>query len=260
MSSAPPQEGPIAEQAIGYWAESRRPMTSLLFITPLLVVYEVGVLVLGPAALRNGADVWLRELLRLVGFGQYFLLPALTVGILVSWHYTTGKPWRLTGGVFSGMIAECTVLVICLRLLLEAQGALFVAVAGSLTPGDPTPAIAPGGSGAVREAVGFLGAGVYEELLFRLMLLPAAAWALHRVGLPRRRSVVLAVLSTSLVFAAAHYVGGQGETFQLAELAFWFGFSFRFLAGLFFSILFLYRGFGIAAGTHAGYDILVGLF
>jgi membrane protease YdiL (CAAX protease family) len=260
MSSAPHRDDPVAEQAIGYWTESRRPMTSLLFITPLLVVYEVGVLALGPAALRNGADLWLRELLRFVGFGQYFLLPVLTVGILACWHYTTGKPWRLTRGVFSGMIAECTLLVVCLRLMLEAQGALFAAVAGSLAPGERTPAIAPEVSGAVREAVGFLGAGVYEELLFRLMLLPAAAWALHRMGIPRRTSVILAVISTSLVFAAAHYVGGQGETFQLAGLAFWFGFSFRFLAGLFFSMLFLYRGFGIAAGTHAGYDILVGLF
>ena len=260
MSSATDRHGPLAELAIGYWAESSRPMTSLLFITPLLVVYEVGVLVLGPAAIRNGADLWLRELLRCVGFGQYFLLPILTVGILVSWHYTTGKPWRLSGGVFSGMIAECVLLALCLRLMLEAQSTLFEAVVGPLAPGAPTPALATDVSGAVRGALGFLGAGVYEELLFRLMLLPAVAWTLSRLGMPRRTSLVFAVFSTSFVFAAAHYVGVRGETFQQAELAFWFSFCFRFLAGLFFSVLFVYRGFGIAAGTHAGYDILVGLF
>jgi membrane protease YdiL (CAAX protease family) len=260
MTSAPCPDGPTGEQAIGYWAESRRPMTSLLFITPLLVVYEVGIVVLGPAALRNGADLWLRELLRLVGFGQYFLLPALTVGILVSWHHTTGKPWRLTRGVFSGMIAECILLALSLRLLLEAQTALFEAVAGPLAAGATTPALAPDAPGVVRESVAFLGAGVYEELLFRLMLLPAVGWTLNHLGIPRRTSLILAVFFTSLVFAAAHYVGGQGETFQWAALAFWFGFCFRFLAGLFFSALFLHRGFGVAAGTHAGYDILVGLF
>mgnify|MGYP001059010744 CR=1 FL=1 len=260
MSSATGRPAPLAERAVGYWAESSRPMTSLLFIAPLLVAYELGVVALGPAAIRNGADVWLRELLRCVGFGQYFLLPVLTVGILVSWHYATRKPWRLTSGIFSGMIAECVLLALCLRLVLEAQGILFEVVAGPLGPVDGTPAIGSAASDVVRQAVGYLGAGVYEELLFRLMLLPAAAWTLQRLGLPRRTSVILAVLSTSLLFAAAHYVGVQGDALQLADLAFWFSFTFRFLAGLFFSMLFVYRGFGIAAGTHAGYDILVGLF
>ncbi len=260
MSSATDQGGPLAEPAVGYWAESSRPMTSLLFIAPLLVVYELGVLVLGPAAIRNGADLWLRELLKCFGFGQYFLLPVLTVGILVSWHYTTRRPWRMTSGIFSGMIAECLLLALCLRLVLQAQSTLFEALAGPLGPGESAPAMGMDVSRAVRGAVGFLGAGVYEELLFRLMLLPAAAWTLKRLGIPRRNSVILAVLLTSLVFAAAHYVGVRGEALWLAEPAFWFSFSFRFLAGVFFSMLFVYRGFGIAAGTHAGYDILVGLF
>src|SRR3990170_3082495 len=51
--------------AIYYWRESQRPLVSLAFVLPLLVVYEGGVLWLGPAAMRNGADVWLRQLLDL---------------------------------------------------------------------------------------------------------------------------------------------------------------------------------------------------
>jgi len=62
------------------------------------------------------------------------------------------------------------------------------------------------------------------------------------------------------MFAAAHYIGQPDEPLDLADILFWFSFLFRFLAGVFFSVLFVYRGFGIAAGTHAGYDILVGLF
>jgi membrane protease YdiL (CAAX protease family) len=72
--------------------------------------------------------------------------------------------------------------------------------------------------------------------------------------------VVIAVLLTSLAFAAAHYAGPYGEPVQLFCSTFWFSFSFRFLAGVFFGTLFVYRGFGVAAGTHAGYDILVGVF
>ena len=72
-------------------------------------------------------------------------------------------------------------------------------------------------------------------------------------------AAVVSVLLTSLVFAAAHYVGRYGDPVQWAARAFWFGFVFRWLAGVFFSILFVCRGFGVTAGAHAGYDILVKL-
>ncbi len=241
----------------GYWAESARPMTSLAFIAPLLVVYELGVLMLGPESVRNGADAWLRELLRCAGFGQYLLLPALTVAILLSWHHTTHHPWRLTSGILSGMLAECIFLALGLCLIMQLQGALFEAVAGPLGEA-PVAALDP--SRATQQAVGYLGAGVYEELLFRLMLLPGLGWTLQRLGASRRVSISCAILATSLLFAAAHYLGGHGEAVRLAEIGFWFTATFRFLAGVFFSLLFVCRGFGIAAGTHAGYDILVGLF
>ena len=102
--------------------------------------------------------------------------------------------------------------------------------------------------------MGFLGAGIYEELLFRLILLSLVAWGLLRVGIKPWASTIVAALLTSLLFTAAHYVGANGDNFQ------WFSFVFRFLAGLFFAIVFVYRGFGIAAGSHAAYDLLVGTF
>ena len=64
-----------------YAAQSARPLVSLMFVAPLLVVYELGVILLGPQALRNGADTWLRLCLEAIGFGQHFLLPLLTCGL-----------------------------------------------------------------------------------------------------------------------------------------------------------------------------------
>ena len=84
-------------------------------------------------------------------------------------------------------------------------------------------------------------------------LLTASVWLLRRFGLSRGMSIAVAVVATSLLFSAAHYFGPYGERIDL------FGFSFRFVAGLFFCALFVYRGFGIAAGAHAGYDILIGV-
>ena len=81
-------------------------------------------------AVRNGADDWLRRLLDLLGFGQYFLLPVLTVGILLAWHYLTRRPWRVSGRVLYGMVGECVLLAVCLRLLLQLQGRLCMADRG----------------------------------------------------------------------------------------------------------------------------------
>jgi hypothetical protein len=99
----------------------------------------------------------------------------------------------------------------------------------------------------------FVGAGVYEEFLFRLLLLPALVLLFTKGGVPASRAGLLAILWTSVLFSAAHYIGPGGDSFSL------FTFLFRFLAGLFFATVFLHRGFGIVVGCHAAYDLLVGL-
>ncbi|NUQ66051.1 MAG: CPBP family intramembrane metalloprotease [Pirellulales bacterium] len=258
MNDASGQAETAAPVVSGYWAESRQPLASLVFVSPLLVVYEIGILALGPDAARNGADVWLRRLLELMDFGQYFLLPALTVCILLAWHHTTHRPWQFRGGLLSAMAIESMLLAVCLRLILQLQGGLFDMVVAAADASAKTVPLSI--SQKLGGLVGYLGAGVYEELLFRLILLSAVAWGMRRFGCTWAPSMTVAVVATSLVFAAAHYVGPYGESVDIFAGPFWFGFLFRFLAGVFFSVLFVYRGFGIAAGTHAAYDILVGLF
>ena len=99
--------------------------------------------------------------------------------------------------------------------------------------------------------VAYLGAGIYEETLFRLLCLPllwAVGWGL---GMSRGWSLAVAMALTSCLFSAAHHWGPHGEPFS------WYCFGFRTAAGLCFAGIFIFRGFGIAAGTHALYDILV---
>jgi len=227
-------------RAENYWLQSRRPVVSLVFIAPLLVIYEGGVLLWG---VQNGADAWMRQFLDLMGLSQHLLLPLLTVCVLLCWHYLSHEPWRFSPGVLSPMVVECLLLAMCLQVGLIFQGTLLLAM-------DET-----AGPSIAAKMVGYLGAGIYEELLFRLILLSATVWLIRRYWIAKKNlSLVLAVLVSSLIFAAAHYVVHAGDTFQ------WFSFLFRFMAGVFFSILFIYRGFGIAAGSHAAYDILAILF
>jgi membrane protease YdiL (CAAX protease family) len=240
MAKTPPSHASLAQLTEGYWTESRRPLASLVFLVPLLVLYESGVLLFG---VQNGADVFMRRVLDLLGFGQHFLLPILTVGLLLAWNHVQHQPWRLSGGIVSAMAAESIFLAVVLWLISVMQNILFAVLS------NPLP-LSIGGN--LKQAIGYLGAGIYEELLFRLVLLSLTAWVFRRARMKAARSMLTAAILTSLAFSVAHHVGPYGEPFR------WFAFTFRFLAGMFFSVVFTYRGFGIAAGSHAAYDILVG--
>ena len=139
------------------------------------------------------------------------------------------------------MLVECLLLSLLLVALARLQNHLW--------PLD----LADTRQGIFARIVGFCGAGLYEEILFRLLLLPTVAWVCQRAGIGSAAACFYSVLLTSLLFSAAHYVGPLGDTFAV------YSFTFRAIAGVFFATLFVVRGFGIAAGTHAGYDMLVGL-
>lgn len=234
-----------------YFVKSAQPLTSLLYVLPILGVYELGVLCLGPSAMRNGADVWLRALLDGVGLSQYFLLPLLTCGWLIAWHYLRRDGWSLSPGTLGAMLSETTLFA----LVLAGLGLGYSSLASWFPlPLASTPA-APVTGGGWSRTVGFMGAGVYEEVLFRLLIIPAVAHFLKWLGEPKPIRLAGAAIASSLLFAAAHYevFTGVGEPFSAAT------FVFRFVAGLVFAAIFIFRGFGIAAGSHTLYDLLVGV-
>ena len=225
-------------------------MVSLVFVTPILLIYEVGVLLLGPQAMRNGADLWLRHFLDATGFGQYFLLPLLTVFALLAWHHLTHEPWKFSPRLLGLMLAESALFSVILLGFVQFQGRvmeisqLTVAIQSVEQLAWAT---------KLKQVVGYFGAGIYEELLFRLLLLPLLTILFRGLGVTTRKSLVAAIILSGLFFSAAHYqvFTSVGDTFE------WFSFTFRFVAGIFFALLFTYRGFGIAVGTHTLYDVLV---
>jgi membrane protease YdiL (CAAX protease family) len=248
MAESPQRRSALAQLGESYWVESRRPLASLIFTAPLLILYEAGILLL-PKPIRNGAELWMRQWLDQLGFSQYFLLPLGIVCLLLAWHYVSRQPWRVPAAVLYGMAGECALLALGLRLLVYLYAIVFHAM------------VAPPRMGildSLATITAYLGAGIYEELLFRLMLLGATIRLLRWLRVGPRASTLGAILATSLLFSAAHYVPPFGSPLQWT-FEFWFTFLFRLLAGVFFAVLFLYRGFGVAAGTHAGYDVLIAL-
>jgi membrane protease YdiL (CAAX protease family) len=95
-----------------------------------------------------------------------------------------------------------------------------------------------------------VGAGIYEELVFRLAAFTVLNLLLLDVlGMRRFWAHLLIVAASSLLFASYHYLGD--EAFH------WRTFAFRTLAGAYFGLIFVLRGYGITAGTHAAYDLLI---
>jgi membrane protease YdiL (CAAX protease family) len=97
-----------------------------------------------------------------------------------------------------------------------------------------------------------VGAGIYEELVFRLMAFTLLSLLfVDLLGMKRFWAYLLMVLTSSLAFSLYHYWGN--EPFVMRT------FAFRTFAGVFFGAVFAFRGFGVSAGTHASYDILINL-
>jgi hypothetical protein len=224
------------------------PLASLAFVTPLIACYELGVIALGPDAVRNGCDVWLRQLLQWSGFGQYFLLPMLACFCLLGMHYISRQPWVVAVDSLVRMAWESLLFAAVLLLTGHLHGWCYQEWTGRHAALNGQSQLSMGAA----DCVSYIGAGIYEELLFRLLLIPLLAGCLLSWGESRESSWFTAAMASSLFFAAAHYSAfvGVGDAFT------WSTFLFRWVAGLIFAGLFYYRGFGVTAGAHVLYDIL----
>jgi hypothetical protein len=236
-----------------YWEESRSHRYSLTFALPLLLLYE-GLQALSPVrvgggVVRNGADVILTGLFTLLfGVRGPMVFMALVIGgaLVLIWRDRRGGPVRPS--YFALMFIESCALALAFGLVI---GIATVKVLG------PLRSLAAGvdglGGSALERFTMSLGAGLYEELLFRVVLVALLANGLRLLGFARMAGVI-AVLVGALIFSVFHYIGPFGEPLRLES------FVFRALAGVAFSAMYLTRGFGITAWTHALYDVLVLLF
>jgi hypothetical protein len=231
-----------------YLALSRTPRYSVLFALPLLLLYEFLAWVMAAEGVRNGADVLLKWLF--VGLGGQRGLLVFEILLLGVGGWIVARDWRRAGGrlqpgVFAGMLAESAVLALLVGLVV---GRLTSVLLRGLAIGPLD------GFDLPSQLMLSLGAGIYEELLFRVILVGAlAALGSRGFGWTRRASGVFACVVGALIFSAFHYVGAYGDAWQLGS------FTFRAIAGLVFSALYLTRGFGITAWTHALYDVYVTL-
>jgi membrane protease YdiL (CAAX protease family) len=244
---------PLTPNARDYVRFSRTATYSFLAALPLLVGYHVLILVANVgsrAQVRVGAEVWITQLLAWFGATGMLALgvAVLLVGLGVLWAERK-KHIPIRARYFGRMVVESLVYAVLLALLIGWVVGLLFAVAPQLMAAQVAQ------TGWLTMLALSLGAGIYEELVFRVILVGGLFLALHRfTAWERGTAYIVAAVVGALIFSAVHYIGVLGDPFQLGS------FTFRFLFGLALNAVFLVRGFGIAAWTHALYDVLVVTF
>ncbi len=231
-----------------YFYLSTRPLYVLAFLTPLILLYEIGSIAY-LSGVASGVDVSARRLLRVFfeHFGAFSLhLPGIALAaVLLIWHILERDRWKISGRILAGMLAESLVWTLPLLVL----GLFFSHHAGKsllATTGEDVATL----SWQARLTLS-LGAGIYEELLFRLIAIAALhALLVDLFRLPNRVGYALAAILASCAFAAYHDIWTpQGINIGLAV--------YCLVAGLYLSGVFVVRGFGLAVAVHAWYDVIV---
>lgn len=272
-----------------YLERTSRPIYAVLFLLPFILFYEYGTIrintdILNQSQIRVVAFVWLQNMLESVGFGGKFAWaapPLAVIIILLSLQITSRKQWTFWVYDYFLMIFECVLLaapLIVLTLSLSSISSRYNHDQNDNTVNEAqvwsSPVCSSAGNYDMNSSNGGennivvrrnimanivtgIGAGIYEELVFRLILICLLMIIFQDIfKMTHINSIVLSVLISAALFSAHHHVDffsgrpNEVDPFDITE------FAFRTIAGIYFAILYAIRGFGITAGTHAFYNII----
>jgi membrane protease YdiL (CAAX protease family) len=249
-----------AEAVETYWDRSRQPLEILALVAPLVVIYEIGLvwaLRAERGTITNRAHEGLLRLFDAVGIDiMVMALPAVAVlVVLVTWQFLSRRPWSLQLPTVGLMAVESAAAALPLAVFAQV-------IARSGTAWDSMAAWSGGavaaGTAAGPESLGLLGkvslaigAGIYEELIFRMALISLLhTLFVDAMRMGERWGIGIAIAVSAALFAAYHPLGAADGGIDWSRATFFAG------AGAYFGVLYILRGFGIAVGAHAAYDLL----
>ncbi len=232
-----------------YLDDTHNLLYSFLVSIPLFLLYEFLIVVSQPsgdAIVRISVDVWIKSLFTYLGLNamSFSLLLLLIIGSVILFRERERlKTVRFS--YFPVLLLEATFYAIIVAIISQSLVSLLLNMAAS----DPINSLS-----MMEKLALSLGAGLYEELFFRVILVTALIWVFTKMMGKKWAGVTAAVVLSALLFSAVHYIGTMGDAFSLGS------FLYRFLFGLILNGIYVWRGFGVAAWTHAIYDIMVIVF
>ena len=231
-----------------YWRDAQLPLQSLIFLLPLLALYELGTLVYATDKVTGVrrfiyARSLLADLFEYFGVQAYYLPGLIVVVGLMGWHLTRRDRWFIRPTLYVGMLVESVLW----------GGCLFVLVLAVVRQPLGQFALMAGGAHNApwqQMLVFSVGAGIYEELLFRLLgIMVLHVIFVDLLPLKDHWGAALAVVGSAVAFALYHF--SDQNPFDWNKCLLYTG------AGLYFAFVYVLRGFGVVVATHAMYDIIV---
>jgi len=251
----------VKKKAARVARDPRNLLTSLILVFPLFIIYQLGVLLTWPTL--NGADLLSRFLFVNLGLSkQAYLAYTLGAGALYALAVMVLRQrQKLEMRIAVPVLLESAIYALTMGSLIVLIMTRIFHVDPSLwlrsTPGFSmswVPSLSAGlaHEGVLARFVMSCGAGVWEETVFRLLLLSGLVALGHNImGLRRPLAMLGAFVLSAALFSAAHHIPPYGDPLHLGV------FFYRLLAGLLFGAIFWWRGFAVAVYTHALYDLYV---
>lgn len=225
------------------------PLTSAILVFPLFLIYQLGILL---SRGLNGVDFVTASLVQLCerDLGNYLvilsgMLVAYAAILLILRQRDSFDP-----KAFVPVLAESAFYALSMGSIILFVMHRFVELVPGLSLGSQLSTALASGLSFLDVVVISAGAGLHEELIFRLLGIGGLSWLLAGV-MPENQAWIAALIVSSLTFSLAHHLGPQGEPFEFAA------FVYRCLAGVFFALIYQVRGLAVAVWTHALYDIYV---
>ena len=226
-----------------YWKQTHTPLYSFIFTMPLFLIYELGVFTISASdlpLLRNGADVLMRQIMEVFGiYGAYGFSGTFLFGFIIA--FLRQKKSLMTSSIKGEYL---------LTMLFESIGwAIILTICMIWMPN----LLMLGKDGIlIQRVVLAIGAGIYEEFVFRVILITGLTYTLGFIFQWNDFSKKTgAIILSAILFSAFHFMGPYGDPPQINL------FFVRLFAGVFLGSVYVFRGFGVAAYTHTIYDLFV---
>lgn len=217
----------MRRRAVG-WAGHGDLAASLALIVPLVLAYGIATAItlrVHVVDLPSRALWWACDHQR----QRYLVAYAVLALAFIAWLRRHRRAEALRLAVVAPIVAEAAVYAFTLATVVWAVVARVP------------------GLGA-DEAISALGAGVHEELVFRLAGVCGGAALARRAGVAPMTALVGAIAVSSVAFAAAHLVAAPWDARA---------FAFRVAAGVVFALVCWHRSLAHAVYAHVLYDLWI---
>ena len=222
-----------------YFRKSSSPLYSFIITLPIFLTYELGIFWMRNIEfnyIQNGADVLIEQAILRLGFDVIYVSSIIFLFVLLIIIYYQKHHFNslsISRPYLGAMFLESIVYAIILFFLM---GNLYLM---DVSTND-----------LYCNIILSLGAGIYEELIFRVLLIYVFYQSikfLFRLG--KFSTNFYAIILSAILFSSFHFIGAESFNQE--------AFAVRFIAGIFLAFLYVQRGFGITAITHSFYDIFV---